>query len=155
MLFRSRPSSPSSASGAPAGGPAGAVTDGTGPQTPVGDPGQYAQPVVNTPLPNLQNGPVYARAIQKRVPNAYDKTALALEVRRVSLSLSPSLHLFLALSLSLSLSVSLPVSLCLSLSLSLSHSLSVSLSRCVFLSFSVSLSLSLSDRKSTRLNSSH
>uniref|UniRef100_A0A3Q4H579 Adapter molecule crk n=1 Tax=Neolamprologus brichardi TaxID=32507 RepID=A0A3Q4H579_NEOBR len=26
------------------------------------------------------NGPVYARAIQKRVPNAYDKTALALEV---------------------------------------------------------------------------
>lgn len=41
---------------------------------------QYAQPVVNTPLPNLQNGPVYARAIQKRVPNAYDKTALALEV---------------------------------------------------------------------------
>lgn len=40
----------------------------------------YAQPVVNTPLPNLQNGPVYARAIQKRVPNAYDKTALALEV---------------------------------------------------------------------------
>ncbi|KAK7925291.1 hypothetical protein WMY93_007601 [Mugilogobius chulae] len=33
-------------------------------------------------LPNLQNGPVYARAIQKRVPNAYDKTALALESRR-------------------------------------------------------------------------
>uniref|UniRef100_A0A3P8SW21 Adapter molecule crk n=1 Tax=Amphiprion percula TaxID=161767 RepID=A0A3P8SW21_AMPPE len=26
------------------------------------------------------NGPVFARAIQKRVPNAYDKTALALEV---------------------------------------------------------------------------
>ncbi|XP_062342007.1 adapter molecule crk-like [Osmerus eperlanus] len=73
---RYRPSSPSSASG----GPAVAVTDGTGPQPPVGDPGQYAQPVVNTPLPNLQNGPVYARAIQKRVPNAYDKTALALEV---------------------------------------------------------------------------
>ncbi|KAG5843985.1 hypothetical protein ANANG_G00156680 [Anguilla anguilla] len=46
----------------------------------VGEPGQYAQPSVNTPLPNLQNGPVYARAIQKRVPNAYDKTALALEV---------------------------------------------------------------------------
>ncbi|XP_069040258.1 adapter molecule crk [Lepisosteus oculatus] len=44
------------------------------------EPGQYAQPSVNTPLPNLQNGPVYARAIQKRVPNAYDKTALALEV---------------------------------------------------------------------------
>uniref|UniRef100_W5MJT7 V-crk avian sarcoma virus CT10 oncogene homolog n=1 Tax=Lepisosteus oculatus TaxID=7918 RepID=W5MJT7_LEPOC len=45
------------------------------------EPGQYAQPSVNTPLPNLQNGPVYARAIQKRVPNAYDKTALALEVQ--------------------------------------------------------------------------
>ncbi|XP_006006795.1 adapter molecule crk [Latimeria chalumnae] len=44
------------------------------------EPGPYAQPSVNTPLPNLQNGPVYARAIQKRVPNAYDKTALALEV---------------------------------------------------------------------------
>lgn len=43
----------------------------------LGDPSQYAQP---TPLPNLQNGPVYARAVQKRVPNAYDKTALALEV---------------------------------------------------------------------------
>jgi len=42
-----------------------------------GEPGPYAQP---TPLPNLQNGPVFARAIQKRVPNAYDKTALALEV---------------------------------------------------------------------------
>ncbi|XP_029374445.1 adapter molecule crk-like isoform X3 [Echeneis naucrates] len=57
-------------------------TDGTGPTpaNPLGDPGQYAQPVVNTQLPNLQNGPVYARAIQKRVPNAYDKTALALEV---------------------------------------------------------------------------
>ncbi|XP_070773947.1 adapter molecule crk-like isoform X2 [Enoplosus armatus] len=57
-------------------------TDGTGaPQAnPLGDPGQYAQPVVNAQLPNLQNGPVYARAIQKRVPNAYDKTALALEV---------------------------------------------------------------------------
>ncbi|MBN3310125.1 CRK protein, partial [Amia calva] len=44
------------------------------------EPGPYAQPNVNTPLPNLQNGPVFARAIQKRVPNAYDKTALALEV---------------------------------------------------------------------------
>ncbi|XP_055513734.1 adapter molecule crk [Leucoraja erinacea] len=42
--------------------------------------GPYAQPNVSTPLPNLQNGPVYARAFQKRVPNAYDKTALALEV---------------------------------------------------------------------------
>lgn len=56
--------------------------DGTGalPTNPLGEPGQYAQPVVNTQLPNLQNGPVYARVIQKRVPNAYDKTALALEV---------------------------------------------------------------------------
>ncbi|XP_043910270.1 adapter molecule crk [Protopterus annectens] len=44
------------------------------------EPGPYAQPSVNTPLPNLQNGPFYARVIQKRVPNAYDKTALALEV---------------------------------------------------------------------------
>lgn len=44
------------------------------------EPGPYAQPSVNTPLPNLQNGPIYARVIQKRVPNAYDKTALALEV---------------------------------------------------------------------------
>ncbi|XP_065274626.1 adapter molecule crk isoform X2 [Emys orbicularis] len=44
------------------------------------EPGPYAQPSINTPLPNLQNGPIYARVIQKRVPNAYDKTALALEV---------------------------------------------------------------------------
>lgn len=36
--------------------------------------------VIN-PLPSAQNGPVYAKAIQKRVPCAYDKTALALEVR--------------------------------------------------------------------------
>ncbi|XP_032644172.1 adapter molecule crk isoform X2 [Chelonoidis abingdonii] len=43
------------------------------------EPGPYAQPSINTPLPNLQNGPIYARVIQKRVPNAYDKTALALE----------------------------------------------------------------------------
>ncbi|GCB76527.1 adapter molecule crk [Scyliorhinus torazame] len=42
--------------------------------------GPYAQPSVSSSLPNLQNGPVYARAFQKRVPNAYDKTALALEV---------------------------------------------------------------------------
>ncbi|XP_015733846.1 crk-like protein [Coturnix japonica] len=35
--------------------------------------------VIN-PLPSTQNGPVYAKAIQKRVPCAYDKTALALEV---------------------------------------------------------------------------
>lgn len=33
-----------------------------------------------SPLPSAQNGPVYAKAIQKRVPCAYDKTALALEV---------------------------------------------------------------------------
>ncbi|KAG5840642.1 hypothetical protein ANANG_G00190900 [Anguilla anguilla] len=32
------------------------------------------------PLPSTQNGPVMAKAIQKRVPCAYDKTALALEV---------------------------------------------------------------------------
>ncbi|CDQ70097.1 unnamed protein product [Oncorhynchus mykiss] len=67
--------------GVPAGVGA-STTDGAAPQLPppLGEPGQYAQPVGNTPLPNLQNGPVYARAIQKRVPNAYDKTALALEV---------------------------------------------------------------------------
>ncbi|KAM8835046.1 adapter molecule crk-like [Synchiropus picturatus] len=84
---RYRPASPTANSlgaagagtghGGPEAGPDGTVS----PQgNPLGDPGQYAQPVVNTQLPNLQNGPVYARAIQKRVPNAYDKTALALEV---------------------------------------------------------------------------
>ncbi|KAM8768562.1 adapter molecule crk [Acanthopagrus schlegelii] len=81
-----RPASPSSVAGAGVpGGPLGGVgmlgnSDSSAAQagTPLlGDPSQYAQP---TPLPNLQNGPVYARAIQKRVPNAYDKTALALEV---------------------------------------------------------------------------
>lgn len=81
-----RPASPSSVAGPGVpGGPAGGMgmlgnSDGSAAQsgTPLlGDPSQYAQP---TPLPNLQNGPVYARAIQKRVPNAYDKTALALEV---------------------------------------------------------------------------
>ncbi|TMS14564.1 Adapter molecule crk [Larimichthys crocea] len=86
-----RPASPTAAGlgpsvvGAGQGGLVGGVvgnTDGTGVPlaNPLGDPGQYAQPVVNAQLPNLQNGPVYARAIQKRVPNAYDKTALALEV---------------------------------------------------------------------------
>ncbi|XP_023141569.1 crk-like protein [Amphiprion ocellaris] len=49
------------------------------PQTPSplppGTPG-----AVITPLPSMQNGPVMAKAIQKRVPCAYDKTALALEV---------------------------------------------------------------------------
>ncbi|KAG7247301.1 hypothetical protein CRUP_027254, partial [Coryphaenoides rupestris] len=82
-----RPASPGGANGNNAGpGPqaagtgqigGGGGTDAPGP--PLEGPGQYAQPVVNTQLPNLQNGPVFARAIQKRVPNAYDKTALALE----------------------------------------------------------------------------
>ncbi|KAM7413657.1 hypothetical protein PAMA_020848 [Pampus argenteus] len=81
-----RPASPSSVAGAGVpGGPPGGMgalgnSDGSAAQSGaplLGDPSQYAQP---TPLPNLQNGPVYARAIQKRVPNAYDKTALALEV---------------------------------------------------------------------------
>ncbi|XP_068601983.1 adapter molecule crk [Brachionichthys hirsutus] len=81
-----RPASPSSVAGPGVpGGPQGSIgvlgnSDSSAAQsgTPLlGDPSQYAQP---TPLPNLQNGPVYARAIQKRVPNAYDKTALALEV---------------------------------------------------------------------------
>uniref|UniRef100_A0A8C4PWW8 Adapter molecule crk n=1 Tax=Eptatretus burgeri TaxID=7764 RepID=A0A8C4PWW8_EPTBU len=46
------------------------------------DPGPYAQPhhVGVPPLPSLNNGPVYAAVIQKRVPNAYDKTALPLNV---------------------------------------------------------------------------
>ncbi|TRY93914.1 hypothetical protein DNTS_035524 [Danionella cerebrum] len=76
-----RPASPTS--GAPAGSAGGSSafgnSDGHSAQSPalLGEPGQYAQP---TSLPNLQNGPVFARAIQKRVPNAYDKTALALEV---------------------------------------------------------------------------
>lgn len=81
-----RPASPSSVAGPGVpGGPLGGMgmlgnSDGSAAQSGpplLGDPSQYAQP---TPLPNLQNGPVYARAIQKRVPNAYDKTALALEV---------------------------------------------------------------------------
>ncbi|XP_036393281.1 adapter molecule crk-like [Megalops cyprinoides] len=76
-----QPASPNSTASAVPGG-AGGTADGTGaqPLPPLGEPGPYAQPSVNTPLPNLQNGPVFARAIQKRVPNAYDKTALALEV---------------------------------------------------------------------------
>lgn len=92
-----RPASPTGGTAAGPGTPgAGGATDGTGGQPPplAGEPGQYAQPSVNTPLPNLQNGPVYARAIQKRVPNAYDKTALALEVRRASLSLPSSPSVF-------------------------------------------------------------
>ncbi|KAF7688600.1 adapter molecule crk-like [Silurus meridionalis] len=73
-----RPASPTS------GGPVGHVVSAVSAQDENGAPVpgklDYAHPVVNTQLPNLQNGPVYARAIQKRVPNAYDKTALALEV---------------------------------------------------------------------------
>lgn len=71
---------PAAAVGAEGGRPVSAV-DGVGGAQGNPEPGQYAQPVVNAQLPNLQNGPVYARVIQKRVPNAYDKTALALEVR--------------------------------------------------------------------------
>lgn len=84
-----RPASPCSMAGPGVqGGPLGGIgmvgnSDGSVAQSgtpPQGEPGQYAQP---TPLPNLQNGPVLARAIQKRVPNAYDKTALALEVNSI------------------------------------------------------------------------
>ncbi|KAK1787845.1 hypothetical protein P4O66_016331, partial [Electrophorus voltai] len=83
---RYRPASPTSIGGPPIaqaglGTPVLGTQDGTG--SPVPTKLDYAQPVVNTPLPNLQNGPVFARAIQKRVPNAYDKTALALESRAV------------------------------------------------------------------------
>lgn len=72
-----RPASPTGGAGTVGGV---GNSDGHNPQSPplLGDPGQYAQP---TSLPNLQNGPVLARVVQKRVPNAYDKTALALEVR--------------------------------------------------------------------------
>ena len=78
-----RPASPTGSS--PVTGAAGGVSGPTDPSgapsgNPLGEPGPYAQPVVNAQLPNLQNGPVFARAIQKRVPNAYDKTALSLEV---------------------------------------------------------------------------
>ncbi|XP_016414065.1 adapter molecule crk-like [Sinocyclocheilus rhinocerous] len=76
-----RPASPTSGGtgGSVGGSGAHGNSDGHSSQSQplLGEPGQYAQP---TSLPNLQNGPVYARAIQKRVPNAYDKTALALEV---------------------------------------------------------------------------
>ncbi|XP_040053830.1 crk-like protein [Gasterosteus aculeatus] len=54
------------------------------PQTPSPLPPGTAG-VVNSPLPSMQNGPVMAKAIQKRVPCAYDKTALALEVGDVVL----------------------------------------------------------------------
>jgi len=96
-------------------GGGGGGTDSPGP--PLEGPGQYAQPVVqpvvNTQLPNLQNGPVFARAIQKRVPNAYDKTALALEVAPHS----PRPPLF-----SLSVSLSLSVCVCVCLVLAVLHS---------------------------------
>ncbi|KAG7321085.1 hypothetical protein KOW79_015500 [Hemibagrus wyckioides] len=49
------------------------------PQTPSPLPPGTPGAVIN-PLPSMQNGPIMARAIQKRVPCAYDKTALALEV---------------------------------------------------------------------------
>lgn len=76
---RYRPASPTGqAAPIVVGTPVTGASDGSGGTPPTQL--DYAQPVVNTPLPNLQNGPVYARAIQKRVPNAYDKTALALEV---------------------------------------------------------------------------
>ena len=76
---RYRPASPTGAGQtAPAVPGTPGASDGSGGAAPTQI--DYAQPVVNTPLPNLQNGPVYARVIQKRVPNAYDKTALALEV---------------------------------------------------------------------------
>ncbi|KAJ3591282.1 hypothetical protein NHX12_009228 [Muraenolepis orangiensis] len=77
-----RPTSPGAMGGpgVPGAPPPLGNSDGSTAQTGaplLGDPSQYAQP---TPLPNLQNGPVLARVIQRRVPNAYDKTALALEV---------------------------------------------------------------------------
>uniref|UniRef100_A0A8P0NGP8 CRK like proto-onco, adaptor protein n=1 Tax=Canis lupus familiaris TaxID=9615 RepID=A0A8P0NGP8_CANLF len=67
----------------------------------------YAQPQTTTPLPavsstpgaainplpSTQNGPVFAKAIQKRVPCAYDKTALALEFSGVSV-MQPSWRTF-------------------------------------------------------------
>ncbi|KAJ8263226.1 hypothetical protein COCON_G00156830 [Conger conger] len=49
------------------------------PQTPSPLPPGTPGAIIN-PLPSTQNGPVMAKAIQKRVPCAYDKTALALEV---------------------------------------------------------------------------
>lgn len=49
------------------------------PQTPSPIPPTTPGAVIN-PLPSMQNGPVMAKAIQKRVPCAYDKTALSLEV---------------------------------------------------------------------------
>ncbi|XP_067864665.1 adapter molecule crk [Heptranchias perlo] len=70
------PDNPQAAAAQQQGGGGGSGGGGGGQQ----EFGPYAQPSVSAQLPNLQNGPVYARAFQKRVPNAYDKTALALEV---------------------------------------------------------------------------
>lgn len=50
------------------------------PQTTAPPPAAGAPGAAVSPLPSTQNGPVFAKAIQKRVPCAYDKTALALEV---------------------------------------------------------------------------
>ena len=75
----------------------------------------------------------------------------------VSIYFSLSLFLSLSLSPSISLCLFIWLSLSASFSLCLSHSLRLSLSVSLSLSHSVShsLFLSLSDRKSTRLNSSH
>lgn len=56
------------------------------PQTPSPLPPGLPGAVIS-PLPSVQNGPVMAKAIQKRVPCAYDKTALALEVKYIWSSL--------------------------------------------------------------------
>ncbi|TWW75168.1 adapter molecule crk-like [Takifugu flavidus] len=72
-----RPASPTAAALGPTTSVPGQVPEGGRPtggtdgmagaqDNPLCDPGQYAQPVVNAQLPNLQNGPVYARVIQKR-----------------------------------------------------------------------------------------
>ncbi|KAJ3606078.1 hypothetical protein NHX12_028121 [Muraenolepis orangiensis] len=49
------------------------------PQTPSPLPPSTLGSIIS-PVPSLSNGPVMAKAIQRRVPCAYDKTALALEV---------------------------------------------------------------------------
>lgn len=75
-----RPASPTTVGGGPVGQVVSAVSSLEDNGALIPGKLDYAHPVVNTPLPNLQNGPVFARVIQRRVPNAYDKTALALEV---------------------------------------------------------------------------
>ena len=57
------------------------------PQTTAPPPAAGAPGAAVSPLPSTQNGPVFAKAIQKRVPCAYDKTALALEVKAARLGL--------------------------------------------------------------------